>query len=90
MQGRNKLPDSFIVVMKDLSKYDDTVAQIKKIDGVDSISNHRELAKKLTDISNLVNMICIAVVCALTIIQSSSLPTQFVQRCIHEDLKSAL
>ena len=62
MQGRNKLPDSFIVVMKDLSKYDDTVAQIKKIDGVDSISNHRELAKKLTDISNLVNMICIAVV----------------------------
>ena len=51
MQGRNKLPDSFIVVMKDLSKYDDTVAQIKKIDGVDSISNHRELAKKLTDIS---------------------------------------
>ena len=59
---------SFIVVMKDLSKYDDTVAQIKKIDGVDSISNHRELAKKLTDISNLVNMICIAVVCALTII----------------------
>lgn len=68
MQGRNKLPDSFIVVMKDLSKYDDTVAQIKKIDGVDSISNHRELAKKLTDISNLVNMICIAVVCALTII----------------------
>ena len=54
--------------MKDLSKYDDTVAQIKKIDGVDSISNHRELAKKLTDISNLVNMICIAVVCALTII----------------------
>lgn len=31
MQGRNKLPDSFIVVMKDLSKYDDTVAQIKKL-----------------------------------------------------------
>ena len=42
--------------------------RLKKIDGVDSISNHRELAKKLTDISNLVNMICIAVVCALTII----------------------
>ena len=36
MKGRNKLPDSFIVVMKDLSKYDETIAQIKKIDGVDS------------------------------------------------------
>lgn len=68
MQDRNTLPDAFIVVMKDLSQYDDTVAQIKQIDGVDSISSHRELAKKLTDISNLVNMICIAVVCALTII----------------------
>ena len=68
MKGRNKLPDSFIVVMKDLSKYDETIAQIKKIDGVDSFSSHRELAKKLTDISNLVNMICVAVVCALTII----------------------
>lgn len=68
MQGRNKLPDSFIVVMKDLSKYDETIAQITKIDGVESFSSHRELAKKLTDISSLVNMICIAVVCALTII----------------------
>ena len=68
MKGRNKLPDSFIVVMKDLSKYDETIAQIKKIDGVDSFSSHRELAKKLTDISNLVDMICVAVVCALTII----------------------
>lgn len=46
MKGRNKLPDSFIVVMKDLSKYDETIAQIKKIDGVDSFSSHRELAKK--------------------------------------------
>ena len=68
MQGRNKLPDSFIVVMKDLSKYDETIAQITKIDGVESFSSHRELAKKLTDISSLVNMICVAVVCALTII----------------------
>ena len=54
--------------MKDLSKYDETIAQITKIDGVESFSSHRELAKKLTDISSLVNMICIAVVCALTII----------------------
>ena len=68
MKGRNKLPDSFIVVMKDLSKYDETIAQIKKIDGVDSFSSHRELAKKLTDISNLVNMICVAVVFAYYIL----------------------
>ena len=68
IEDRNPLPDAFIVVMDDLSLYDDTVAQIKKIDGVDSINDHRELAKKLTDISSLVNVICIGVVAALMII----------------------
>ena len=68
IEDLNPLPDSFIVVMDDLSLYDDTVAQILKIDGVDSINDHRELAKKLTDISNLVNIICIGVVAALMII----------------------
>lgn len=68
IEDRNPLPDSFIVVMDDLSLYDDTVARILKIDGVDSINDHRELAKKLTDISSLVNVICIGVVAALMII----------------------
>lgn len=68
IEGRNKLPDSFIVVMKDLSLYDETVSQITKIDGVDKINDHREFAKKLTDISNLINVICIGVVSALMVI----------------------
>lgn len=68
IEDRNPLPDAFIVVMDDLSLYDETVANILKIDGVDSINDHRELAKKLTDISNLVNIICIGVVAALMII----------------------
>ena len=68
IEDRNPLPDAFIVVMDDLSQYDETVADILKIDGVDSINDHRELAKKLTDISNLVNIICVGVVAALMII----------------------
>lgn len=68
IEDRNPLPDAFIVVMDDLSQYDETVAEILKIDGVDSINDHRELAKKLTDISNLVNIICVGVVAALMII----------------------
>ncbi|HCI60718.1 MAG TPA: ABC transporter permease [Ruminococcus sp.] len=68
IEDRNPLPDAFIVVMDDLSQYDETVADILKIDGVDSINDHRELAKKLTDISNLVNIICVGVVVALMII----------------------
>lgn len=67
-EDRNPLPDSFIVVMDDLSQYDSTVAAIQKIDGVDTISNRRDFAKKLTDISNLVNMICFWVILALMII----------------------
>lgn len=64
----NPLPDSYIVAMDDLSLYEDTVKKIQAVDGVDTISNRSEIAKKLTDISNLVNMICIWVVIALVII----------------------
>lgn len=68
IEDRNTLPDAFVVVMEDLSMYDKTVAEIKNIDGVDSINDHRELAKKLTEISNLINIICVGVVTALMII----------------------
>lgn len=68
IEDRNTLPDAFVVVMEDLSLYDETVAEIKSIDGVDSINDHRELAKKLTEISNLINIICVGVVSALMVI----------------------
>lgn len=66
----NPLPDSIIVVMDDLSKYDETVAEIQKIDGVDtdSILNRRDFADRLTRVSNLVSIISIAVIAALIII----------------------
>lgn len=64
----NPLPDSYIVAMDDLSLYEDTIKKIQAVDGVDTISNRSEIAKKLTDISNLVNMICFWVVIALIII----------------------
>ena len=64
----NPLPDAYIIVMDDLSKYDQTIDAILKVDGVDSINNRSELARKLTDISNLVSYISLAIVVALTII----------------------
>lgn len=64
----NPLPDSYIVAMDDLSLYEDTIKKIQAVDGVDTISNRSEIAKKITDISNLVNVICIWVVIALVII----------------------
>lgn len=68
MQGRNQLPDTIIVVMDDLSQYDATVEQIKKIEGVEDVSSHSEIAKTLTDISNLVSGISLGVTLALTIV----------------------
>lgn len=70
IEDRNPLPDSFTVVMHDLSKYEETVKEIQKIDGVDkdTILNRKDFANKLTRISNLVNMISVAVVAALIII----------------------
>lgn len=67
-EENNPLPDAFIVVMDDLELYDQTVAEIQKIEGVDTINNRSDLAKRLSDISNLVNMICLGVVSALTVI----------------------
>lgn len=67
-ERENTLPNSYIVVMEDLSKYDETVAQIQKIQGVDEILNRKDFADKLTRISNLVSIISIAVVSALVVI----------------------
>lgn len=64
----NPLPDAYIIAMDDLSKYDQTIDAILKVDGVDSSNNRSELARKLTDISNLVSYISLAIVVALTII----------------------
>ena len=68
IKDKDPLNDAYRVVIKDLEKYDATVAQIKAIDGVESINDRREFAQKLSTISNLVNLISIAVVAALIII----------------------
>lgn len=64
----NPLPDAYIIAMDDLSLYDQTIDEVLKVNGVDSINNRSELARKLTDISDLVSYISLAIVAALTII----------------------
>ena len=68
IKDKDPLNDAYHVVIKDLEKYDDTIKQIKAIDGVEKINDRREFAKKLTTISNLINIISVAVVTALIII----------------------
>lgn len=67
-ENKNPLPDAFIVVMDDLEKYDQTVAQIQQIDGVDSVLNRKDFADKLTSISHMVNIVAVGIVIVLVII----------------------
>ena len=67
-ERKKVLPDAYRVQMLDLSQYDQTVAQIKAINGVDTISDRRDFAEKLTKVSNLVNIIAVGVVVALIVI----------------------
>lgn len=64
----NRMPNSFRVSFEDISKYDNTVAQIKQIDGVESMLDRREFAEKLATISKFINIISVCVVAALVVI----------------------
>ncbi|MCH5303844.1 MAG: ABC transporter permease [Ruminococcus sp.] len=68
LKDDNPLPDAYKVSMSDLSKYDKTVDKILKIKGVDSISNRSDIARRLTDINNLVQTLSFWIVLALGII----------------------
>lgn len=64
----NPLPNSVDVTLSDLSLYDETMTEIKAIEGVDSIRDTREIAHKLTSLSTLVSYMSLAIVLALSLI----------------------
>lgn len=64
----NPLPHAYHITMADLSKYDETVAQLLKIDGVASVSSRSEVAEKLTSLNTLVTMMSFWIILALAII----------------------
>ena len=64
----NPLPHAYHVVMDDLSKYDDTVKAMLKIDGVSSVSSRSDVAERLTSLNTLVTMMSFWIILALGII----------------------
>jgi cell division transport system permease protein len=68
LKDDNPLPDAYKISMEDLSKYDQTVEKIMKLKGVDSVSNRSDIARKLTEVNNLVQTLSIWVILALAII----------------------
>ena len=54
--------------MDDLSKYNLTVEKIMKINGVDTVSNRSDIARKLTELNNLVQTLSTVIIIALAVI----------------------
>lgn len=69
LQGQdNPLPDCYVISMEDLTQYDETIAAVKSIEGVDRISDYRDIAGKLSDLDRLVRYCSIAIVVVLSIV----------------------
>ena len=66
--SENFLPDAYDISMVDLTKYDQTIADIKAVEGVDHITDYSDIADKLTDLDNLVTMVGFWVVLLLGIV----------------------
>jgi cell division transport system permease protein len=64
----NPFPYAYSIVMEDLSQYDKTIAEIRSLDGVASVSSHREVAQKLTKLSSLITMMSFWIILALAVI----------------------
>jgi len=68
IKDRDPLNDTYRVSFRDLTKYDETVNQIRQIDGVQSVTDRRNFARKLATVSSLVNWISFGVVAALIVV----------------------
>lgn len=68
IKDNNPLNDSYRVSFKDLNKYDETVQKIKAIDGVQSVLDRRDFARKLSKVNKMITWISIAVVTALILV----------------------
>ncbi len=69
LQGTdNPLPDGYTISMVDLSKYDETIAAIQALDGVDEISDYSSVATKLSNLDRLVRYCSIAIVIVLGVV----------------------
>ncbi|MBQ6625819.1 MAG: permease-like cell division protein FtsX [Ruminococcus sp.] len=64
----NPLPHAYHVVMADLSLYDQTVQEILKVDGVDSVDSRKDVAEKLTSLNTLITTMSFWIILALAII----------------------
>lgn len=94
MTGKdNPLPDSYQISFQDLSKYKETVAQIKKISGVESVNDYSDIAAKLTKLDRMITtggfwVILLLSLVSLFIISNTIRATMFSRRLEINIMKS--
>ena len=78
----NPLPHAYHIVMADLSLYDQTVENIKKVDGVDSVDSRKDVADKLTSLNTTMSfwIILALAIISLFIISNTIRMTMFSHR----------
>lgn len=64
----NFLPDAYTITMKDLSRYDETIAAINAIEGVESWTDYSDVATKLSNLDRLVRYCSIGIIIVLGIV----------------------
>lgn len=64
----NPLPDGYTISLSDLSKYDETIAQVLAIDGVDKTNDISHLASQLSDLDRLVRYVSLAILVVLGLV----------------------
>ena len=64
----NPLPDLFEVSLEDVSKFDATVSELKRIEKVDVVRDNKEIADVLVEIRSTISYISIGVISVLLII----------------------
>lgn len=64
----NPLPDSYRVVLEDLTQFDATLKQIEKVDGIQNVREDRELSQQVAKIRETVTYISVGVILILLIV----------------------
>ena len=89
----NPLPDSYVISMENLSLYNETIAAIEAVEGVDHTSDYSDIAHKLSNLDRLVRYCSLAIliilgVVALFIISNTLKVTIFSRRMEINIMKS--
>ena len=68
LEDENPLPDAYQIVLEDISLHDNTLLELKKIEGIESISDRGDIAYKLATLKNMIYVACFWVIGILLIV----------------------